>query len=93
MRQEWGRWEKRQKTRASQTVSRRKTPRSEHGLLLYKHHGYPPTSDQGLTFQTHALQMILFGSSLRTNPVSSWGRHELSPYINYLKKSCKNIIW
>ena len=53
---------------------------SKHGSPLYEHHGYPPTSDQGLVLQTHALQMILFGPSLRTSPVSSWGRHELSPY-------------
>ena len=70
----------RPKTRATQTVSGRKTPRSEHGLLLYEHHGYPPTSDQGLALQTHVLQMILFGPSLRTSPISSWGHHELSPY-------------
>ena len=34
---------------------------SEHGLLLYEHHGCPSISDQGLTLQSHALQMILFG--------------------------------
>ena len=30
-------------------------------LTFVERHGYPPTSDQGLAFQTHALQMILFG--------------------------------
>ena len=28
----------------------------------------PPPGDQGLAFQTHALQMILFGPFLRANP-------------------------
>ena len=34
---------------------------SEHGLILYEHHEKPPSGDQGLAFQTHALQMILIG--------------------------------
>ena len=34
---------------------------SEHDLILYEYHDKPPSGDQGLTFQTHALQMILFG--------------------------------
>ena len=33
---------------------------SEHDLILYEHHDKPPSGDQGLAFQTHALQMILF---------------------------------
>ena len=34
---------------------------SEHNLILYEYHNKPPFDDQGLAFQTHALQMILFG--------------------------------
>ena len=34
---------------------------SKHDLILYEHHDKPPSGDQGLAFQTHALQMILFG--------------------------------
>ena len=34
---------------------------SEHGLILYEHNDQPPFDDQGLAFQTHALQIILFG--------------------------------
>ena len=34
---------------------------SEHDLILYEHHEKPLSGDQGLAFQTHALQMILFG--------------------------------
>ena len=34
---------------------------SEHDLILYEYHDKPPSGDQGLAFQTHALQMILFG--------------------------------
>ena len=34
---------------------------SEHDLILYEYHDQPPSSDQGLAFQTHALQMKLFG--------------------------------
>ena len=36
---------------------------SEHGLNLYEHYDPPPFGDQGLAFQTHALQIILFGPS------------------------------
>ena len=28
---------------------------SEHDLTLYEHHDKPPSGDQGLAFQTHAL--------------------------------------
>ena len=35
---------------------------SEHDLILYEYHDKPPSGDQGLAFQTHALQMILFES-------------------------------
>ena len=45
---------------------------SEHDLILYEHHDKPPSGDQGLAFQTHALQMILFGPFLRANPISFW---------------------
>ena len=38
-----------------------KNSSSEHSLILYEHHDYPSSGDQGLAFQTHALQMILFG--------------------------------
>ena len=34
---------------------------SEHDLTLYEHHDKPPSGDQGLAFQIHALQIILFG--------------------------------
>ena len=34
---------------------------SEHGLNLYEHYDQPLSGDQGLAFQTHALQIILFG--------------------------------
>ena len=34
---------------------------SEHDLILYEYHDKPPSDDQDLAFQTHALQMILFG--------------------------------
>ena len=34
---------------------------SEHDLILYEHHEKPLSGDQGLAFQTHALQVILFG--------------------------------
>ena len=44
---------------------------SEHDLILYEHHNKPPFGDQGLAFQTHALQMILFGPFLRANPTLS----------------------
>ena len=37
---------------------------SEHDLILYEYYDKPPSSDQGLAFQTHALQMILFGPFL-----------------------------
>ena len=45
---------------------------SEYGLNLYEHYDQPPSGDQGLAFQTHALQMILFGHFLRANPISFW---------------------
>ena len=28
---------------------------SEHDLIMYEHHEKPPSDDQGLAFQTHAL--------------------------------------
>ena len=34
---------------------------SEHSLNLYEHYDQPPFGDQGLAFQIHALQIILFG--------------------------------
>ena len=45
---------------------------SEHDLILYEHHDKPPSGDQGLAFQTHALQMMLFRPFLRANPISFW---------------------
>ena len=36
---------------------------SKHGSSLYKYHDHPLSSDQNLTFQAHALQIILSGSS------------------------------
>ena len=38
-----------------------KDSRGEENLTLYEHHEKPPSGDQGLAFQTHALQMILLG--------------------------------
>ena len=38
-----------------------KDSRGKENLTLYEHHENPPSGDQGLAFQTHALQMILFG--------------------------------
>ena len=35
--------------------------RGDDHLTLYERHENPPPIDQGLTFQTHALQMILLG--------------------------------
>ena len=35
--------------------------RGEENLTLYEHHENSPSGDQGLAFQTHALQMILYG--------------------------------
>ena len=37
-----------------------KDSQGEHDLIMYEHHGKPLSCDQGLAFQTHALQMILF---------------------------------
>ena len=53
--------EKWQKTRASQPTSRRKTPGVKTTLPCMNTTKNPPPGDQGLAFQTHALQMILFG--------------------------------
>ena len=36
------------------------------------HETKPPSGDQGLTFQTHALQMMLFRPFLRANPTLVW---------------------
>ena len=52
-------WEKWQKTRASQLTSRRKTPGVKKIQPCKNTTKNPPPSDQGLAFQTHALQMIL----------------------------------
>ena len=38
-----------------------KDSRGENDLTIYEHHENPPSGDWGLVFQTHALQMILFG--------------------------------
>ena len=38
-----------------------KDSRGEDNLTMYGYHEKPPPGDQGLAFQTHALQMILFG--------------------------------
>ena len=57
-----------------------KDSRGEDNLTMYEYHVKPTVwwprpslsnplfGDQGLTFQTHALQMILFGPFLRANP-------------------------
>ena len=34
---------------------------SEHGLFLYEHYDQPSSGDQGLAFQAHVLQILLFG--------------------------------
>ena len=38
-----------------------KDSRGEDDLTMYEHYENPPSGDWGLTFQTHPLQMILFG--------------------------------
>ena len=38
-----------------------KNSRGEDNLTMHEHHENPPPGDQGLAFQAHALQMILFG--------------------------------
>ena len=38
-----------------------KDSRGEDDLAMYENHENPPSGDWGLAFQTHALQMILFG--------------------------------
>ena len=38
-----------------------KDSRGEDDLTMYENHENPPSGDWGLAFQTHALQMILFG--------------------------------
>ena len=58
---------------------------SEHGFVRYEHHDRLPFGDQGLAFQTHALQIILFGPFLGANPISFCGRYKLSPYIFYFQ--------
>ena len=35
--------------------------RGKENLISYEHHENSPSSDQGLAFQAHALQMTLFG--------------------------------
>ena len=54
-------WEKWPKTRASQPASRRKTPRVKMTYSGMNTMRNPPSGDQSLAFQTHALQMMLFG--------------------------------
>ena len=54
---------KRPKTRASQPISRRKTPGVKITEPCMNTTKNPPPIDQGLAFQTHALQMTLFGPS------------------------------
>ena len=53
-------WEKWPKTRASQPTYSRKTPGVKKTLPCMNTTKNPPSGDQGLVFQTHALQMILF---------------------------------
>ena len=43
----------------------------------------PPPGDQGLAFQTHALQMILSGP-FTCEPNTATVRHESSPYTIFL---------
>ena len=54
-------WEKWPETRASQPTSRRKTPGVTTTQPCMNTTENPPPGDQGLAFQTHALQMILYG--------------------------------
>ena len=60
MRQKGG-WEKKTKNQSLPDRIEENDSSSEHGLLLHEHHDKPPSGDQSLAFQTHALQMILFG--------------------------------
>ena len=50
------------KNQSFPTHLQEKDSSSEHDLILYEHHDKPPSGDQNLAFQIHALQMILFGS-------------------------------
>ena len=50
-----------QKTRASQPTSKRTTPGVKIAKPCMNTTKNPPPVDQGLAFQTHALQMILLG--------------------------------
>ena len=65
---------------------------SEHDLILSEHHDKPPSGDQGLAFQTHALQMILFEPSLRTSPILSWSCYESCPYKNKCQFRTTNFL-
>ena len=49
------------KNQSLPTHLQEKDSSSEHDLILYEYHDKPPSGDQNLAFQTHALQMILFG--------------------------------
>ena len=49
------------KNQSLPTRLQEKDSRGEDDLTMYEHHENPPSSDWGLAFQTHALQMILFG--------------------------------
>ena len=51
---------------------------SEHGLILYEHNDQPPFDDQGLAFQTHALQIILFG------PFNAWTQYHFGVVTNWV---------
>ena len=56
---------------------------NEHGLILYEHHDQPPFGDQGLAFQTQALQIILFGpSTCEPNTVLGPSRIESLQIVN-----------
>ena len=50
------------KNKSLPTHLQEKDSSSKHDLILYEYHDKPPSGDQDLAFQTHALQMILFGS-------------------------------
>ena len=43
------------KNKSLPTHLQEKDSSSEHDLILYEHHDKPPSNDQGLAFQTHAL--------------------------------------
>ena len=55
------RLEKMAKNKSLPAHLQEKDSSSEDDLILYEYHDKPSSGDQGLTFQTHALQIILFG--------------------------------